>query len=167
MQSANIKKKESLASLKKIFSRCSFIAVYQQNGLDSNESILLQQYCKQNNLKLKSIKNTSVKVALKESKYKYFSHLFEGPCIIVYCECSTSDVLFSVHKKFSKLIPLGAIYQNSYVLSDKFEWISTIKDFRSVYNSIADLCCYSGIQVDSSLNCVNKSLDHAISNIKS
>lgn len=138
----NLKKTESLNSVKEILTQNSFIAVYQKNGLSASETTLLKQYTQQYHLQMKTVKNTSVKVILKDTPYGYFSNLFEGPCVLIYSQemHPHTSQMFAIHKKFNKLVPLGALVQNAYLSAQEFDGMASFSDLNMIYGDVANLC---------------------------
>lgn len=156
----NLKKAESLKALKEILNSNSFISVYQKNGLNSSEVIQLKQHIQLSNLHMKSIKNTSIKVLLQETSHSYFVNLFEGPCLLVYSKeiQSNTSQMFSLHKKFDKLVPLGALIQDGYLSAKEFDWMASLPNLKTVYAGLADLCASSLAGTISSLDVIQGEL---------
>lgn len=134
----NLKKQEHIEELKQILQSPNAIAAYQQNGLNSSEMVALQQYTQSHSLQMKMVKNTSMQVAVKNTVYENFGTLFAGPCLLIYAnESQNVSAVFAAHKKFSKLVPLGAILQKGYLSAMDFDWVSQMTHWNSVYGNIA------------------------------
>lgn len=164
----HLKKMESLKTVKALFEH-PFLAVYQQNGLNASESTALKQHLQQSNLEIKSVKNTAVQVALKGTPYGYFCNLFEGPCMVISSKelHEKTSAMFSLHKKFTKLIPLGALLQKGYLSAQEFEGMASVSHINHIYLSIADLCMYPSMDLAACFEKISGEIPEVLENQKS
>lgn len=125
-------------NMQHIFNNDFNVAVYQENGLNSKEIVELNKEMKNKKLQMIHLKNSLARIALKNNKYNSFSHLFEGPSILIYTTKSIENYkfIYSLHKKFSKLIPIGGILTNNYVTAKQFDWILELSHPLEPYLSI-------------------------------
>lgn len=134
------KKSLTINHFKNIFSKHTHISLYQDNGLSSQEWIVLQQECKSQGFQMEHVKNSFIKVALQGSRFVHFSNLFEGPSILIYGNSTNQNILnlYNLHNKHSKLCPIGGIVNDSYISSKQFNWITSLETMNKPYLSICN-----------------------------
>lgn len=117
-----IKNLLEINDIKDIFNQNSYISIYQDHGLNSKETVEISRKIKQNNLKIQKLKNSLTRIALTNTKFINCMYLFEGSNILVYSN-SYNFEMYSLHKKFNKISPVGGIINNNYLSAKQFDWI--------------------------------------------
>lgn len=125
-----------LQEYKNIFTQYPMILIYHYNTLvynhttlDEAKQSLLNEFdkldiSKDMHLYIKVVKNTLVREAIKETKYKNASSLFTGPTLMLYTNETSPklcDIISNWKKQYSMLHLLGCKYYDSFLTAQEFE----------------------------------------------
>ena len=104
-------KKEFVKNFKDILNNVGILVVTHYSGLKTNQTDELRLKIKEAGGQFIVVKNSLMKIILKEHKSKEFKALFNGPVALAYSEDETSAAKVAVNfsKENDKLLILGGI----------------------------------------------------------
>ena len=110
-------KKEFVKNFKDILNNVGILVVTHYSGLKTNQTDELRLKIKEAGGQFIVVKNSLMKIILKEHKSKEFKALFDGPVALAYSEDEVSAAKISVNfsKENDKLLILGGITGNKFL----------------------------------------------------
>ena len=110
-------KKEFVKNFKDILNNVGILVVTHYSGLKTNQTDELRLKIKEAGGQFIVVKNSLMKIILKEHKSKEFKALFNGPVALAYSEDEVSAAKISVNfsKENDKLLILGGITGNKFL----------------------------------------------------
>ena len=110
-------KKQFVKNFKDILNNVGILVVTHYSGLKTNQTDELRIKIKEAGGKFIIVKNSLMKIILKEHKSKEFKALFNGPVALAYSEDEVSAAKISVNfsKENDKLLILGGITGNKFL----------------------------------------------------
>ena len=110
-------KKEFVKNFKDILNNVGILVVTHYSGLKTNQTDELRLKIKEAGGKFIIVKNSLMKIILKEHKSKEFKALFNGPVALAYSEdeVSAAKVAVNFSKENDKLLILGGISGNKFL----------------------------------------------------
>ena len=110
-------KKEFVKNFKDILNNVGILVVTHYSGLKTNQTDELRLKIKEAGGQFIVVKNSLMKIILKEHKSKEFKALFDGPVALAYSKDEVSAAKISVNfsKENDKLLILGGITGNKFL----------------------------------------------------
>lgn len=108
--------------------------VYNRTTLEETKESLLSSVEKEYgsnvvSLSIKVVKNTLIKEAIKNTKYKEACSLFTGPTLILYSSDASPklcDIVYNWRKQYNMLFLLGCKYYDSFLSTQDFDELAKL-----------------------------------------
>jgi large subunit ribosomal protein L10 len=134
-------KKQFVKNFKDILNNVGILVVTHYSGLKTNQTDELRMKIKEAGGKFIIVKNSLMKIILKEHKSKEFKALFNGPVALAYSEDEVSAAKISVNfsKENDKLLILGGIAGNKFLEQKDVLEIATLPSLDEARSQLISL----------------------------
>ena len=134
-------KKQFVKNFKDILNNVGILVVTHYSGLKTNQTDELRMKIKEAGGKFIIVKNSLMKIILKEHKSKEFKALFNGPVALAYSEdeISAAKVAVNFSKENDKLLILGGIADNKFLEQKDVLEIATLPSLDEARSQLISL----------------------------
>lgn len=134
-------KKNLVHQLQEIYNNNCNILVFHYQGLTVNSLDKLRSELRQDEIKLKVVKNTLASIAADNTKVEEIKNLFSGPVALVYGNNSVpaAKALVNFAKDHEKLKILGGLIDSSVVDANDVEHIAKLPSLEELKGKIVGL----------------------------
>jgi large subunit ribosomal protein L10 len=138
-------KSEIISLLKKSLSENSFISIVHYRGMNCKQIHDMRVALKKNQCDIKIVKNTLVKLALKNTDLEILTPYFNGPTAIAHSQdiISLSKVLSDISKKDNFLKIVIGYFNKSLISESKIEDIAKLGSLDELRSSFIGVLKYT------------------------
>ena len=135
------KKKKFVKDFKDIFNNVGILVVTHYSGLKTTQTDELRTKIKEVGGRFVIVKNSLMKIILKEHKSKEFKELFNGPVALAYSEDEVSAAKIAVNfsKENDKLLILGGIMGDKFLEQKDVLEIATLPSLDEIRAKLVSL----------------------------